>query len=110
MLLTDLSTAHATFRRDTVPVPELQEDGEVLIRELSGKEQAELQTRISAGGKDETSIVAYMLMVSVITEDGKRQFPDIATAIRFMEAAPAAVVNRLNKAIWNLNNGKAEKN
>ena len=105
----------ANFRRVTVPVPELAQGDdvpEILLQEMSGGEQAEFQARMTKQEfKDsEKAIVAYMLSISAIKEDGSKLLSDETEAASFIDAVPAGVINRLNKAIWQLNNGSAEKN
>ena len=115
MIISNFS-GKANFKRVTVPVPELAQDPndtpEILIREMSGGEQAEFQARMTKPDfKDnEKAIVAYMLSISAIREDGCKLFSDESEAASFIDAVPAGVINRLNKKIWELNNGNTEKN
>ena len=115
MIISNFS-GKANFKRATVPVPELAQDPndtpEILIREMSGREQAEFQDLMKKPEfKDnELEIVAYMLYVSAIKEDGSKLFSDESEAASFIDAVPAGVINRLNKKIWELNNGQTEKN
>ena len=115
MIISNFS-GKANFRRVTVPVPELAQDPndtpEILIREMSGREQAEFQDLMKKPEfKDsEIDIVAYMLYVSAIKEDGTKLFDHSMDAKVFIDEVPAGVINRLNKAIWQLNNGQTEKN
>ena len=117
MIISNFSTANkVNFKKEAVPVPELAQDSndipEILIREMSGKEQAEFQDRMKKPDfKDnELEIVAYMLYVSAIKEDGTKLFDYVMDAKVFIDAVPAGVINRLNKKIWELNNGQTEKN
>ena len=117
MIISNFSTANkVNFKKETVAVPELAQDPndtpEILIREMSGKEQADFQDRMKKPEfKDnELEIVAYMLYVSAIKEDGTKLFDYLMDAKVFIEAVPAGVINRLNKKIWELNNGSTEKN
>lgn len=103
------------FKTATVPVPELAQSEdipEILLQEMSGGEQAEFQARMTKPDfKDnEKKIVAYMLSISAIKEDGSKLFSDESEAVSFIDTVPAGVINRLNKAIWQLNNGSTEKN
>lgn len=115
MIISNFS-GKANFRRVTVPVPELTQDPndtpEILIREMSGREQAEFQDLMKKPDfKDnELEIVAYMLYVSAIKEDGSKLFDHSMDAKVFIDEVPAGVINRLNKKIWELNNGQTEKN
>ena len=115
MIISNFS-GKANFRRVTVPVPELAQDPndipEILIREMSGREQAEFQDLMKKPEfKDnELEIVAYMLSISAIKEDGSKLFDHSMDAKVFIDEVPAGVINRLNKAIWQLNNGQTEKN
>ena len=115
MIISNFS-GKANFKRATVPVPELAQDSndipEILIREMSGREQAEFQDLMKKPEfKDcELDIVAYMLYVSAIKEDGTKLFDRNMDAKVFIDEVPAGVINRLNKKIWELNNGNAEKN
>lgn len=115
MIISNFS-GKANFKRVTVPVPELAQDPndtpEILIREMSGREQAEFQDLMKKPEfKDnELEIVAYMLYVSAIKEDGSKLFDHSKDAKVFIDEVPATVINRLNKAIWQLNNGQTEKN
>ena len=117
MIISNFSTANkVNFKKETVAVPELAQDSndipEILIREMSGREQAEFQALMkNTEFKDnEFEIVSYMLYVSAIKEDGSKLFDYTNDAKVFIDAVPAGVINRLNKAIWNLNNGSTEKN
>lgn len=110
-MLVNLSELRITFRTKKVPIPELMEGGEVLITELSGEEQAGFQARMNdpAFKDDEVALIAYMIAASVITEDGRKQFENQEQAAAFVRSAPARVVNRINKAMWELNSGIEEK-
>lgn len=111
MIYTLGSTALPAFRTATVPAPEFGEDVEFKIRELSGKNQAELQKRLKndAAMTDE-AITAYILYASVVDENDKALFGSEDQAAAFLDAIPAKALNRLNKAIWDLNNSEPEKN
>jgi hypothetical protein len=115
MIISNFS-GKANFKRVTVPVPELAQDTndtpEILLKEMSGGEQAQFQSNMTKPEfKDnELEIVAYMLFISAIKEDGTKLFDYIMDAKVFIEEVPATVINRLNKAIWQLNNGSTEKN
>ena len=116
MIISNFHRGKANFRRVTVPVPELAQDPnenpEILLQEMSGGEQAQFQSLMNKPEfKDcEKAIVAYMLSISAIREDGNKLFEDAAQAESFIDSVPAGVINRLNKAIWQLNNGQTEKN
>ena len=117
MIISNFSTSNkVNFKQEAVPVPELAQEPndtpEILIREMSGKEQAEFQSRMKKPEfKDsELEIVAYMLYISAIKEDGSKLFDYLMDAKVFIDAVPACVINRLNKKIWELNNGQTEKN
>ena len=109
-------TGKANFKKEAIPVPELAQDSndipEILIREMSGREQAEFQNLMKKPEfKDnELEIVAHMLFISAIKEDGTKLFDCLMDAKVFIDEVPAGVINRLNKKIWELNNGSAEKN
>ena len=114
MIISNFS-GKANFKRATVPVPELTQGDdvpEILLQEMSGGEQAQFQSLMNKPEfKDsEKAIVAYMLSISAIKEDGSKLFSDESEAASFIDAVPAGVINRLNKAIWQLNNGQTEKN
>ena len=115
MIISNFS-GKANFKRVTVPVPELAQDStdtpEILIREMSGREQAEFQSLMKKPefNDSEIDIVAYMLSISAIKEDGSKLFSDESEAASFIDVVPAGVINRLNKKIWELNNGSTEKN
>lgn len=103
------------FKTAAVPVPELAQSEdipEILLQEMSGGEQAEFQARMTKPDfKDnEKAIVAYMLSISAIKEDRSKLFDSEHDAAAFIDAVPAGVINRLNKKIWELNNGSTEKN
>lgn len=108
MILTNLPGITPEFRRETVPVPEIQPDGEVLIREMSGGEIADFRARMKDAA--EIDLAAYMLYTAVIDEAGNRQFPDVDTAGQFLRAIPAKCADRITAAIFKLNTGETEKN
>ena len=108
MILTNLPGITPEFRRETVPVPEIQPDGEILIREMSGGEIADFRARMKDAA--EIDLAAYMLYTAVIDESGQRQFPDEATAGKFLRAIPAKCADRITAAIFKLNTGETEKN
>ena len=116
MIISNFSTANkVNFKKETVAVPELAQSEdipEILLQEMTGGEQAEFQARMTKPDfKDnEKKIVAYMLSISAIKEDGSKLLSDEGEAASFIDAVPAGVINRLNKKIWELNNGNAEKN
>ena len=115
MIISNFSVIQPQFKRETVAVPELTQGDdvpEILLQEMTGGEQAEFQARMTKPDfKDnEKAIVAYMLSISAIKEDGSKLFSDESEAASFIDAVPAGVINRLNKAIWQLNNGSTEKN
>ena len=115
MIISNFSAVQPKFKREAVAVPELAQSEdipEILLQEMTGGEQAEFQARMTKPDfKDnEKAIVAYMLSISAIKEDGSKLFSDESEAASFIDAVPAGVINRLNKAIWQLNNGSAEKN
>jgi len=115
MIISNFSAVQPKFKREAVAVPELAQSEdipEILLQEMSGGEQAEFQARMTKPDfKDnEKAIVAYMLSISAIKEDGSKLFSDESEAVSFIDAVPAGVINRLNKAIWQLNNGQTEKN
>ena len=100
MIISNFSAVQPKFKRETVPVPELTQGDdvpEILLQEMSGGEQAEFQARMTKPEfKDK--------------EDGSKLFSDESEATAFIDTVPAGVINRLNKAIWQLNNGQTEKN
>lgn len=108
MILTNLPGVTPEFRRETVPVPEIQPDGEVLIREMSGGEIADFRARMEQKA-GESALAAYMLYTAVIDEAGNRQFPDEDTAGKFLRAIPAKIADRITAGIFKLNTGDTEK-
>lgn len=97
------------FKTETVKAPELKEGADLMIRELSGAQQAELQARLKKDKTDESAVTAYVLYVSLVNQDGERLLKDEAQAAAFIDAVPARLINRLTQAIWKLNSGDAEK-
>ena len=108
MILTNLPGITPEFRREKIPVPELQQDGEILIREMSGGEIADFRARMEQKA-GESALAAYMLYTAVIDESGQRQFPDEETAGKFLRAIPAKCADRITAAIFRLNTGDTEK-
>lgn len=108
MILTNLPGITPEFRREKIPVPELQQDGEILIREMSGGEIADFRARMEQKA-GESALAAYMLYTAVIDESGQRQFPDEDTAGKFLRAIPAKCADRITAAIFRLNTGDTEK-
>lgn len=97
------------FKTESVKAPELKEGADIMIRELSGAQQAELQARLKKDKPDESAVTAYVLYVSLVNQDGERLLKDEAQAAAFIDAVPARLINRLTQAIWKLNSGDAEK-
>lgn len=97
------------FKTEYVKAPELKEGADLMIRELSGAQQAELQARLKKDKTDESAVTAYVLYVSLVNQDGERLLNDEAQAAAFIDAVPARLINRLTQAIWKLNSGEAEK-
>lgn len=97
------------FKTESVKAPELKEGVDIMIRELSGAQQAELQARLKKDKTDESAVTAYVLYVSLVNQDGERLLKDEAQAAAFIDAVPARLINRLTQAIWKLNSGDAEK-
>lgn len=97
------------FKTESVKAPELKEGADIMIRELSGAQQAELQARLKKDKTDESAVTAYVLYVSLVNSDGERLLKDEAQAAAFIDAVPARLINRLTQAIWKLNSGDAEK-
>lgn len=97
------------FKTESVKAPELKEGADIMIRELSGAQQAELQARLKKDKTDESAVTAYVLYVSMVNQDGERLLKDEAQAAAFIDAVPARLINRLTQAIWKLNSGDAEK-
>ncbi len=97
------------FKTEFVKAPELKEGADLMIRELSGAQQAELQARLKKDKTDESAVTAYVLYVSLVNQDGERLLKDEAQAAAFIDAVPARLINRLTQAIWKLNSGDAEK-
>ena len=108
MILTNLPGITPEFRREKIPVPELQQDGEILIREMSGGEIADFRARMEQKA-GESALAAYMLYTAVIDESGQRQFPDEETAGKFLRAIPAKCADRITAAVFRLNTGETEK-
>ena len=108
MILTNLPGITPEFRREKIPVPELQQDGEILIREMSGGEIADFRARMEQKA-GESALAAYMLYTAVIDESGQRQFPDEDTAGKFLRAIPAKCADRITAAIFRLHTGDTEK-
>lgn len=97
------------FKTESVKAPELKEGADIMIRELSGAQQAELQARLKKDKTDESAVTAYVLYVSMVNSEGERLLKDEAQAAAFIDAVPARLINRLTQAIWKLNSGDAEK-
>lgn len=98
------------FKTTYVKAPELKEGADIMIRELSGAQQAELQARLKKDKTvDENAVTAYILYVSMVNSEGERLLKDEAQAAAFIDAVPARLINRLAQAIWKLNNGDTEK-
>ena len=99
-----------SFARVTVPAPEIQEGGELVIQELSGADQMRLMSEMQAGKRPtDIELAALLFQRSIIDEAGNRLLVDDEAAKRFIDAIPARLFNRLHKAIWDLNNGDTEK-
>ena len=98
----------ALFKRVPVKAGELGEGAEILIRELSGAQQAELQELIK-NKADERDVTAFIFKASIIDEHDQQQLTTNEQALAFFDAVPARLVNRLSRAIWDLNKAETEK-
>lgn len=98
----------ALFKRVPVKAGELGEGAEILIRELSGAQQAELQELIK-NKADEREVTAFIFKASIIDESDQQQLTTNEQALAFFDAVPARLVNRLSRAIWDLNKAETEK-
>ena len=107
-MILDIKAYKPNFKTQAVSVEELQEGAEILIRELTGAVQAELVAMMQAK-KSDMDIAALLFSKTIIAEDGHLLLATADEARDFIAAIPARTFNRLNKAMWQLNNGDAEK-
>ena len=98
----------ALFKRVPVKAGELGEGAEILIRELSGAQQAELQELIK-NKADERDVTAFIFKASIIDENDQQQLTTNEQALAFFDGVPARLVNRLSRASWDLNEAGTER-
>ena len=93
-----------------VDSPELGEDCKLRFRELTGCEQLEFYNLLQEKGKgSQVSALAYALKTCLIDENGKNEIQTVKEAEDVIRALPAKLFQRINKAIFELNNGESEK-
>lgn len=108
-MLIDIKNIKPAFKTQAVSVKEIQADAELLIRELSGADQAELMALMQNKKPDDMEIAAVLFSKTIVNEAGEKMLANKDEARAFISSIPARTFNRLNKAIWELNNGEAEK-
>ena len=108
-MLIDIKNIKPAFKTQAVSVKEIQADAELLIRELSGADQAELMALMQTKKPDDMEIAAVLFAKTIVNEAGEKMLANRDEARAFISSIPARTFNRLNKAIWELNNGEAEK-
>lgn len=93
-----------------VDAPELGDDCKLRFRELTGCEQLEFYNLLQEKGKgSQVSALAYALKTCLIDENGKNEIQTVKEAEEVIRALPAKLFQRINKAIFELNNGESEK-
>lgn len=97
------------FKTADVPAPELGDDYVIRVRELSGSEQLTFHSMLSKDNANEIKALAYALMCALVDENGQRQLKTQDEAESVVKLLPGKLFQRINKAIFELNNGEAEK-
>lgn len=93
-----------------VDAPELGDDCKLRFRELTGCEQLDFYNLLQEKGKgSQVSALAYALKTCLIDENGKTEIQTVKEAEEVIRALPAKLFQRINKAIFELNNGESEK-
>lgn len=93
-----------------VDAPELGDDCKLRFRELTGCEQLEFYNLLQEKGKgSQVSALAYALKTCLVDENGKNEIQTVKEAEDVIRALPAKLFQRINKAIFELNNGESEK-
>ena len=93
-----------------VDAPELGDDCKLRFRELTGCEQLEFYNLLQEKGKgSQVSALAYALKTCLIDETGQNEIQTVKEAEDVIRALPAKLFQRINKAIFELNNGESEK-
>lgn len=108
----DLLTRLQKIAPKTIDVDarELGEDCKLRFRELTGCEQLEFYNLLQEKGKgSQVSALAYALKTCLIDENGKNEIQTVKEAEDVIRALPAKLFQRINKAIFELNNGESEK-
>ena len=101
--------SNISFKTVDVKADELGDGCVLRVRELSGCEQMEFYEMLQ---KKDNSVkaMAYALQCSLIDDNGERQLKSLADAEKVVRGLPAALFQRINKALFSLNNGETEKN
>ena len=103
-----------------VDAPELGDDCKLRFRELTGCEQLEFYNLLQEKKNSQVSALAYALKTCLIDadslmgltgidENGKNEIQTVKEAEDVIRALPAKLFQRINKAIFELNNGESEK-
>ena len=99
------------FNTVDVDAHELGEGCTLRVRELSGCEQLEFHNMLQAKGNTaDVKALAYALMCALVDEDGNAQLKTQDESEKLLRALPGKLFQRLNRAIFDLNNGEHEKN
>ena len=97
------------FKTVDVKADELGEGAMLRVRELSGCEQMEFYEMLQKKDNN-VKAMSYALLCSLVDDNGDRQLKSLADAETVVKGLPAKLFQRINKALFTLNSGDAEKN
>lgn len=97
------------FKTVDVKADELGEGAMLRVRELSGCEQMEFYEMLQKKDNN-VKAMSFALLCSLVDDNGERQLKSLADAEKVVRGLPAALFQRINKALFSLNNGETEKN
>ena len=97
--------SNVKFKSVLVPAPELGENEELRLQEMSAGQHAEFIDRLREPEfrDSEKKLTAFMLMSCLIDENGTREISNIEDAEKVLDAMPAGLIRRINTELAKLN-------
>lgn len=102
--------SNVKFKSVLVPAPELGEDAEIKLQEMTGGQHAEFIDRLREPEfrDSEKKLTAFMIMSCLVDDAGKREISTIEDAEKVLDGMPAGLIRRINTALAKLNEQPTE--